>query len=124
MSAYIETAPITSTSQADGISSSPIIDMVRQVAQPKLSCSERQHWIAEASHSFSSIQRLTASVHFACFTIWSRGDVGGDRAVAFDATELLLEVGSSSETFSAAKISSERSAVTTVSPDACSSFSE
>ena len=36
-----------STSQALGISSSPIIDMVRQVAQPKLSCKLRQHWMAE-----------------------------------------------------------------------------
>ena len=60
-----------STSQALGINSSPIIDMVTQVAQPKLSCRERQHWMAEASQPFASIQRLTARVHFACLTIWA-----------------------------------------------------
>ena len=37
-SAYIEIAPITSTSQALGISFSPIMLIDRQVAQPKLSC--------------------------------------------------------------------------------------
>ena len=64
-SAYIEIAPITSTSQALGLSFSPIMLMVTQVAQPKLSCKLRQHCMALASHSFSSIQRSTASVHLA-----------------------------------------------------------
>ena len=56
---------MTSTSQALGISFSPIILIVRQVAQPKLSCRLRQHWMALASQSFSSIHRSTAIVHFA-----------------------------------------------------------
>jgi hypothetical protein len=35
------------------------------VAQPKLSCRLRQHCMALASHSFSSIQRSTAMLHLA-----------------------------------------------------------
>src|SRR5213595_255730 len=42
-STYMDTAPITSTSQAEGISFSPMIDMVRQVAQPKLFWSSLQN---------------------------------------------------------------------------------
>ena len=42
-SAYIDKAPMMSTSQAEGINSSPIMLIVTQVAQPKLSCKDRQH---------------------------------------------------------------------------------
>ena len=65
VSAYIDSVPSTSTSQALGISFSPIIDIDRQVAQPKLSCSDRQHWMAEASQSFSAIHSSTAIDHLA-----------------------------------------------------------
>ena len=60
-----------STPQAEGINSSPIMLIVKQVAQPKLYCSERQHWMAEASHSFSAIQRSTVKDHLACLAICS-----------------------------------------------------
>ena len=91
-SAYIDTAPITSTSQALGVSFSPIMLIVRQVAQPKLSCRLRQHWIALASQSLSSIQRSTAIVHLAWRRIFSGLMCAGDAAVGGDLGELGLHL--------------------------------
>ena len=66
--------------------------IVRQVAQPKLSCRLRQHWIALASQSLSSIQRSTAIVHLAWSQDVLRLDVRGDAAVGGDLGELGLHL--------------------------------
>ena len=79
------TTPAISTSQADGIICSLIIDMMVQTFTPKFFCSELQHWMAVAVIESDCIQSSTTSANLAICTMASSGACD---ASAYDANLL------------------------------------